>query len=70
MDVHEVHVTPPPSHIDLAHELEPIVGQNRRQGALHTVGQIGLHIPMVEPPEWGEEECQKSQIRGWRRSGS
>jgi hypothetical protein len=64
MDVHEVHVTPPPPHVDLIHELEPIVGQNRGQGALHAVSQIGLHIPMMEPPEWGEEECQKSQIRG------
>jgi hypothetical protein len=70
MDVHEVHVTPPPSHIDVVHELEPIVGQNSSQGALHAVSQIGLHIHMMEPPEWGQKECQKSQLGGWRRSGS
>lgn len=64
MDVHEVHVTPPPPHIDLVHELEPIVGQNRSQGAFHAVSQIGIHIAIMEPPEWGEEECQKAQIRG------
>ncbi len=63
MDHHEVHVAPPPVHVDLVDQLEPIVGQNSRQGTGDAVSQgLGCrcHALNIEACTIAGKECHRS----------
>ena len=64
MDRDDVHVTPPPPHVDLVHQLEAMVRQNSGQGTRHAVSQrLGLHTFNNGTRMVAGQECQKS-LRG------
>src|SRR5271169_2074867 len=64
MDHHEVHVAPPPVHVDPVHELEPIVGQSGAQGTGDAVSQrLRCHTLNTETRTIAGKECHKSPPR-------